>query len=84
MPDDLTARVIEVIAKTSHKPIEGIQPDSTFEAIGLDSLDGMQILFALEEEFNVSIPDEAARKIRAIPDAVEGIRGLLAARAAEA
>jgi acyl carrier protein len=84
MPEDLTARVIEVIAKTSHKPLETIRPDSTFESIGLDSLDGMQILFALEEEFNVSIPDEAARKIRAIPDAVEGIRALLETRAAGA
>lgn len=78
--DDIPERVIGAIAKTIHKPPEEIAPDATFEAIGVDSLDGIQILFALEQEFDVSIPDEEAKKIRSVPDVVAGIRQLLAAK----
>jgi len=44
----------------------------------IDSLDGLQILFALEEEFNVSIPDDAAKKLGSVTDIAKGIRTLLA------
>jgi acyl carrier protein len=80
--EDLTERVIGIIAKTAHKPIESITPESTFEQIGIDSLDGIQVLFALEQEFDISIPDEEAKEIRGIADAVRGVRELLAAREA--
>ena len=80
--DELVARIIAVIAQTTHKPIEAFQPDSTFEALGIDSLDGIQILFALEQEFDISIPDEQAKQIRAVPDVVAGVRQLLASKGA--
>ena len=81
MSDDLTQRVVSVIAKTQRIPPEKITLDSTFEELGLDSLDSVNILFALEEEFNVDIPDEASRDLRSIRDIVEGIGKLLAGTA---
>jgi acyl carrier protein len=77
MPNDLTQRVISVIAATQRIPAGKISPDSTFEELGLDSLDSVNILFALEEEFNVSIPDEAARQIRSVRQIIDGIAALL-------
>lgn len=77
MPNDLIQRVISVIAKTQRIPAEKISPESTFEELGLDSLDSVNILFALEEEFNVSIPDEAAREIRSVRQIIDGISALL-------
>jgi acyl carrier protein len=77
MPNDLTQRVISVIAATQRIPAEKISPDSTFEELGLDSLDSVNILFALEEKFNVSIPDEAAREIRSVRQVIDGIAALL-------
>lgn len=82
MPEDLTARIIEIIAKTAHKPAESITANSTFEEIGVDSLDGIQVLFALEQEFDISIPDEAAKEIRGIPDIVAGVQQLIEAKSA--
>jgi acyl carrier protein len=81
MQDELTSRVIAIIARTAHKPVESITAETQFAEAGIDSLDGMQILFALEEEFDISIPDEAARQIRGIPDAVNGVRQLIEAKA---
>jgi len=70
-----------VIVATQHYGAEkaaSVTPTSTFEELGIDSLDGIQIVFALENEFDVSIPDDAAKSIRGIADIVEGIEKLLA------
>ena len=61
--DELTSRVIGVIAATQHIARETITPEKTFQELGIDSLDGINILFAVENEFNISIPDDAATRI---------------------
>jgi acyl carrier protein len=79
LSDDLTTRVIEVIAKTQRLDPSAITPDSTFAELKIDSLDGINILFALEEEFKISIPDDAAREITSVRQAVDGVARLMAA-----
>jgi acyl carrier protein len=83
MSDELIARVTGVIAKTQHIPLDSVTIDSTFEELKIDSLDGINILFALENEFSVDIPDEAARQIRSVREMVEGIERLLALKQAQ-
>ena len=61
-PDDVIARVTGVIARTQKIPPETVTIDKTFEELKIDSLDGINILFALEGEFDVDIPDDAARR----------------------
>lgn len=80
MSDELIARVTGVIAKTQHIPPETVTIDSSFEELKIDSLDGINILFALETEFGVDIPDEAAKQIRSVREMVEGIEKLVAAK----
>ena len=82
MPADLAARAIQVIAKTQHLPPESITIDQTFEELKFDSLDGMNILFAIENEFDISIPDEQAVQIKSVREMVEGIEKLVAAKEA--
>jgi acyl carrier protein len=77
MSDDLAQRVMSVIATTQHIEPEKISIDSTFQELKIDSLDGINILFALENEFNISIPDAAAQQIRTVREMVEGVRTLL-------
>jgi acyl carrier protein len=77
MPDDLTQRIISCIAETQHLPPEKITIDSSFEELGIDSLDGINILFNLETEFDINVPDEAARKIRTVREMVEGVAKLV-------
>ena len=73
-------RVIRVIAETQRMPVEMIGPEATFEELNFDSLDGINILFALENEFDINIPDEDARQIKSIPEMVAGIEKLVAAK----
>ena len=84
MQDELTKRVISVIAQTQHIPEEKITIDSSFQDLSIDSLDGINILFALENEFDINIPDDAAREIRGIREMVEGVRKLVEIKQAEA
>lgn len=75
--EDLNARVIRVIAKTQRIPLETVSIDSTFEELKIDSLDGINLIFALESEFNVDIPDEEARSIRSVREMANGIAQLV-------
>jgi acyl carrier protein len=83
LPEDLEARVTRVIAKTQRIPLETVSIDSTFEELKIDSLDGINLIFALESEFNVDIPDEDARAIRSVRQMAEGIAQLLAQKTPE-
>jgi acyl carrier protein len=83
LPEELQARVIKVIAKTQRIPPETVSIDSTFEELKIDSLDGINLIFALESEFNVDIPDEDARAIQSVRQMAEGIAQLLAQKAPE-
>ncbi len=78
MDEALTAKVIAEIAAVKRIPVESITIDSTFEELAMDSLDAMNLLFALEEQLGVSIPDEAANSIKDVRSTVAGVQRLLA------
>jgi acyl carrier protein len=78
LSEDVLARVIRVIAETQKIPLETISGDSTFEELKLDSLDGINILFAIENEFNINVPDDSAKSVRSVRDLAEGVQKLIA------
>ena len=82
MRDEITARVIGVIAKSQRIGPETITPESTFVDLNIDSLDGLQLVFALEEEFGVDIPDDAAKEFKSVGEVVQGLERVLAKKAA--
>ena len=80
MSNELIDRVRSVIASTQRIPVEKVTLDSTFEELGIDSMDGVNILFGLENEFNISIPDEEAKSIRNVCQMVEGVEKLVSGK----
>ncbi len=84
MSDDLIQRVLRVIATSKRIPLETVTIDSEFQQLGIDSMDAVEILFALENEFDITIPDEDARSVRSIRQMCDGVEKLLAAKAADA
>jgi acyl carrier protein len=84
MPDQVTERVLKVIASSKKIPLETVAIDSDFEQLGIDSMDTVEILFALENEFDISIPDEEVRAIRSVRQICEGVEKLIAAKSADA
>lgn len=74
---DVLDRVMRTLAETQKLPADKVTPDATFEQLGIDSLDGINILFALENEFNINIPDESARLVRDVRQLAEGVQKLV-------
>jgi acyl carrier protein len=78
MPDDLTEKVLDLIASTKRLPREQVSLNSTFQELGLDSLDAINLIFAVESQFDISVPDDVANSIHSVPELVEKLRLLLA------
>jgi acyl carrier protein len=84
MSDEFIQRVLKVIATSKRIPLETVTIDSDFQQLGIDSMDAVEILFAMENEFDISIPDEDVRQVRNIRQMCEGVEKLVAARSTDA
>lgn len=73
----MTERILATIAHAQRIPKERITLESTFEELGIDSMDGVNILFALENEFDITIPDAEAKQIRNVREMVDGVIRLI-------
>jgi acyl carrier protein len=80
LSDEIIEKVFTSIAKTKKIALENIRLDSTFEELKMDSLDGLDLFFELEETFDLSISDERARSLRTVQSIVEEIEKLLSNR----
>ena len=70
----LDMKVIEIVAEQLGIGEEEIQIDSKFvEDLGADSLDIVEVLLALEEEFEVEISDDEAQKIKTVGELIQFI-----------
>jgi len=84
MSDDLIQRVLKVIAASKRLPLETVTIDSEFLDLGIDSMDAVEILFALENEFDINIPDEDVRTVRNVRQMCEAVDRLVAAKSTRA
>jgi acyl carrier protein len=69
---ELMAR--KLIAENLSQELEDVKPESAFiDDLGADSLDTVELMMALEEKFDLEIPDEDAEKLKCVKDATEYI-----------
>jgi len=73
-------KVIRVIAMNKKMAPEELSPASRFEDLKMDSLDALNMIFALEEEFDINIPNEEAAKMKSVEEAIHGVEELLKAK----
>lgn len=70
-------RVIAVVAEQLDKEVKEITKESSFvDDLGADSLDTVELVMALEEEFDAEIPDEEAEKITTVQLAIDYINSV--------
>jgi acyl carrier protein len=75
MAQDALVRVIKIIVEQLGSEEADVVPGASFiEDLGADSLDIVELIMALEEEFDIEIPDSEAEKITTVGDAVEYIK----------
>ena len=82
MSDPVAEKIFRTLASVKRIPVEQISLDSSLQNLGIDSLDTFTLLFELENEFQISIPDEEAKSIQSVKDIVTGVKRLLAGAAA--
>ena len=73
-------RVIGLIAKKKKLDPSAITAGSTFQDLGIDSLDGIDLVFTFEDEFNISIPDQVVQKMKSVGQVIEALREVLTKR----
>ena len=74
--EEVAGRVKSIIVEQLGVSMEEVTPQASFiEDLGADSLDIVELIMALEEEFDLEIPDEDAEKIQTVNDVISYIVG---------
>ncbi len=68
---EIEEKLIAIVRQEKNIPDELLQPETPLADAGIDSLDSLTILFAIEEQFRISIPDDEARAVRTFDDLIE-------------
>jgi acyl carrier protein len=77
MPENIEQIVIEILAHRKTFDPADVNPDVTLASLGIDSLEGLEIIFALEDRFDISISDEAVKQMKTVSQVVAGVRRLV-------
>jgi len=75
---NITQKVIDIVTREEGLPPGVVRPDSTFAELGVDSLDALNILYAIEQEFEVEIPDSLAKNVTNVAQIVEVLASVVA------
>jgi len=71
---EVVERIRQIIAEQLGVKKEEVTPEASFiDDLGADSLDTVELVMALEEEFGIEIPDEDAEKMAKVSDAIKYI-----------
>ncbi|MCW5936867.1 MAG: acyl carrier protein [Fimbriimonadaceae bacterium] len=78
MSEDIFERVKKVVCEELGVTEAEVKPEASFtEDLGADSLDVVELVMALEEEFGIDIPDDDVPNLKSVGDAVSYIEGKL-------
>jgi acyl carrier protein len=76
--EEITARLREIVMDRLDVEEDQIKPEASFvEDLGADSLDIVELIMGIEEEFDIEIPDEDAEKLTNVGEAMDYIKGKL-------
>ncbi len=73
MSDEIIRKVVASIAELKKIDPGTITLDATFEELKMDSLDGLDLFYQLEDAFDLTIPDDRIRSLRTVRNIVEEI-----------
>jgi len=71
MSNSIESQVIEMVAEQVHKPVAEVGVGSDLATLGADSLDRVELIMKLEEEFHIEVKDEEAEQLVTVRDLVD-------------
>ena len=76
---EIEQKLITIVRQEKNVPEELLRAETPLADAGIDSLDALTILFAIEEQFGISIPDNEARSMRTFGDMIGVVATLVGA-----
>ena len=78
MSDDLLKKIVAIVVDKLDVEEDKVTVDAQFiDDLGADSLDTVELIMEIEEQFEIDIPDEDAEKIQSVKDALDYIKNNL-------
>ena len=75
MSDDLLKKIVSIVVDKLDVEEDKVTVDAQFiDDLGADSLDTVELIMEIEEQFEIDIPDEDAEKIQSVKDALDYIK----------
>lgn len=74
----LEETILEAVAKVAKRKTSEVRLESSFDELGMDSLDRVCLLFELEQAFDISIPETEVQGVRTVQDIVNRLAQHLA------
>jgi acyl carrier protein len=74
--DEIQQALVAIVQQEKHIPEDLLRPETPLAEAGIDSLDSLTILFAIEEQFRISIPDDRARALHTFGDMIQVVEDL--------
>ncbi len=75
--EEIREKVFDIFAKEAQLDRESLTTESVLEDLNIESLDMVQILFGIEETFDVYVPQEEVENLKTMGDVIAGIKDLL-------
>jgi acyl carrier protein len=75
--EEIERQLIAIVQQEKEVAEDLLRPETALSDAGIDSLDSLTILFAIEEQFGISVPDDRARAMKTFGDMVDLVASLL-------
>jgi acyl carrier protein len=79
---EIESALVEIVRSEKQLADDALSPETLLADAGIDSLDSLTILFAIEERFHISIPDDRARAMKTFGDMITIVEELTSAATA--
>jgi acyl carrier protein len=77
--EEIQEKLIAIVREEKEVAEDLLTPETALAEAGIDSLDALSILFAIEEQFHISIPDDRARAMKTFGDMIDIVQELVPA-----
>jgi len=74
--NETASKIVSIIAEKLHIDVNAVNPQSTLQDLGADSLDMVDIIMKIEEEFGIEINDEDAENLHNVQDVINYVHAL--------
>lgn len=71
--EEIFLKFRELVSTNNKIPVEDITMESTFEELNLDSLDGITVLNDIENQYNITLPNDVVMKMKSVQQVVDGV-----------